>query len=299
MIKYIDFYHYVSKYQLGYIEKDVLLKNYTTLKIGGKCLCVYKPNSIKALIKAYKYILRNKLDYFILGNGSNTLISDEYHPLIVINLKKINSFILDFNKLYVEAGMMGNVLSKKISLMNFSGLEFLAGIPGTIGGMIYTNAGAWGTNISDVIESITYLNEFGNLCTMKNLENKGFSYRKSPFMKRHIIILSCEIHLRYNIEADAIYNNYLNKKLLSQPLATHNAGCTFKNPHNLSAWKLIRQYESELKFENVSISDKHANFLINNGSASFNEMLTAINTIKEVVYKKNNIKLELEITILE
>jgi UDP-N-acetylmuramate dehydrogenase len=200
--------------------------------------------------------------------------------------------------LTVQAGVMGNVLSKKISKLNLSGLEFLSGIPGTIGGMIYMNAGAWNHHISDIIESITYLDEFGKICVMEKLCDKGFGYRKSPFMKRHVIILSCTIKLTNDDNAFNRYLEYLTKKIASQPLKSYNAGCTFKNPLNQSAWKLIRKYTNNLQFNNIEISDIHANFLINKSNATFNEMIEAINLIQENVYQNTNIFLELELTIL-
>lgn len=298
MNNYYNFYEYVAKYHLGEIIKDAYLKDYCTLKIGGKCLCVYKPNSVHSLIKAYKYIVRNKLDYYVLGNGSNMLISDEYHSCIIINLKNLSNYNIVDNLLTVQAGVMGNVLSKKISKQNLSGLEFLSGIPGTIGGMIYMNAGAWNHHISDIIESITYLDEFGKICVMEKLCDKGFGYRKSPFMKRHVIILSCIIKLTNDDNAFNRYLEYLTKKIASQPLKSYNAGCTFKNPLNQSAWKLIRENANNLQFNNIEISDIHANFLVNKSNATFNEMIEAINLIQTKVYQNTNISLELELTIL-
>ena len=298
MNNYYNFYEYVAKYHLGEIIKDACLKDYCTLKIGGKCLCVYKPNSVHSLIKAYKYIVRNKLDYYVLGNGSNMLISDEYHSCIIINLKNLSNYNIVDNLLTVQAGVMGNVLSKKISKLNLSGLEFLSGIPGTIGGMIYMNAGAWNHHISDIIESITYLDEFGKICVMEKLCDKGFGYRKSPFMKRHVIILSCTIKLTNDDNAFNRYLEYLTKKIASQPLKSYNAGCTFKNPLNQSAWKLIREHANNLQFNNIEISDIHANFLVNKSNATFNEMMEAINLIQTKVSQNTNISLELELTIL-
>ena len=298
MNNYYNFYEYVAKYHLGEIIKDACLKDYCTLKIGGKCLCVYKPNSVHSLIKAYKYIVRNKLDYYVLGNGSNMLISDEYHSSVIINLKNLSNYNIVDNLLTVQAGVMGNVLSKKISKQNLSGLEFLSGIPGTIGGMVYMNAGAWNHHISDIIESITYLDEFGKICVMEKICDKGFGYRKSPFMKRHVIILSCTIKLTNDDNAFNRYLEYLTKKIASQPLKSYNAGCTFKNPLNQSAWKLIREHANNLQFNNIEISNIHANFLINKSNATFNEMIEAINLIQENVYQNTNISLELELTIL-
>lgn len=297
--EYLDFYEYIKHHNLGSVLKDVDLKKYCTLKIGGKCFILYKPNSIDSLVKAYRFILVNKLDYFIIGNGSNLLISDEYHYRIFICLKNLNKIMLNELYLNVESGVMGNVLAKKISELMLGGVEFLAGIPGTVGGMIYMNAGAWGKRVSDVIESITYLDEFGKVCEMKNINSKGFSYRKSPFMKRKVIILSCVIKLVKDLTSYEVYNNYLEKKKLTQPLNTYNAGSTFKNPVNNSAWKLIKDSVGDISVADAEVSDVHANFLINKKNATFNDMKTLITTIQDEVFKKHHVLLEPEWMIIE
>lgn len=297
--EYLDFYEYVKNNRLGVVIKDENLKKYCTLKIGGKCYILYKPNSIQSLIKAYKFILIKKLDYFIIGNGSNLLISDEYHGKIFICLKGLNKIMLNETRLNVESGVMGNVLSKKISDLGLHGLEFLAGIPGTIGGIIYMNAGAWNHSIGEVIESITYLDEFGKVCEMTNIPSKGFGYRKSPFMKRNIIILSCIINLEYDISSIRLYNEYLEKKKQTQPLGTYSAGCAFKNPINNSAWKLIRDSVNYISINDAQISDVHANFLINKKNATFTDMKELIERVQDDVYNKHHILLELEWTIVE
>lgn len=297
--EYLDFYEYIKHNNLGSVLKEVDLKKYCTLKIGGKCFILYKPNCIDSLVKAYRFILINKLDYFIIGNGSNLLISDEYHSKIFICLKNLNKIMVNDTQLFVEAGVMGNVLSKKISELMLSGIEFLAGIPGTIGGMIYMNAGAWGKMISDILESVTYLDEFGKVCVMKNISSKGFSYRKSPFMKRKVIILSCVIRLFKDLTSFELFNSYLEKKKLIQPLNTFNAGCTFKNPPNNSAWKLIKETVGNISVADAKVSTIHANFLINEKNATFNDMKKLIVTIQDEVFKKYHILLETEWIIIE
>lgn len=296
---YHDFFSYINKHHLGVTLPDEDLKKYCTLKIGGRCYCVYKPNSIESLVKAYKFIIANKLEYYVIGNGSNLLISDEYHFKIFIYLKGLNTITLEDNLLNVDAGVMGNVLSKRISELGLSGLEFLAGIPATIGGMIYMNAGSNNKSISDVLESITYIDELGKICKMTDIPLKGFGYRMSPFMKRKVIILSCTINLKKDLSSIHLYYDYLEKKVNTQPLKDHSAGCIFKNPNGVSAWKLIKEAKSIDQINDAGISDIHANFFINKKNATYNDFKKLIETIRQDVYEKYKILLESEITIVE
>ena len=295
----INFFDFVEKNKLGITIKDADLKKYCTLRIGGKCYCLYKPNSVDSLIKAFKYIILRKLDYFIIGNGSNLLINDEYHFKVFICLKGLNQIEFDNDILKVEAGVMGNVLSKKISTQGFHGLEFLAGIPGTLGGMIYMNAGSHGKSLSDILESVTYLDEVGKVCTMTNIKDKGFGYRLSPFMKRKIIILSCNLNIMQDTYAVNLYQEYLAKKIVSQPLKELSAGCIFKNPNELKAWELIKDSASINGVNDACISSIHANFFINKNNATFTDMLDLINKVSSDVYSKHKIILEPEITIVD
>lgn len=296
---YHDFFSYVQKHHLGVTLPDEDLKKYCTLKIGGKCYCVYKPNSIESLVKAYKFIITNKLEYYVIGNGSNLLISDEYHFKIFIYLKGLNTITLEGNLLNVDAGVMGNVLSKRISELGLSGLEFLAGIPATIGGMIYMNAGSNNKSISDVLESITYIDELGKICKMTDIPLKGFGYRMSPFMKRKVIILSCIINLKKDLSSIQLYHDYLEKKINTQPLKERSAGCIFKNPNKSAAWKLIKEAASIDQINDACISNIHANFFINKKNATYNDFRRLIETIRQDVYEKYKILLESEITIVE
>lgn len=296
---YHDFFSYVQKHHLGVTLPDEDLKKYCTLKIGGKCYCVYKPNSIESLVKAYKFIITNKLEYYVIGNGSNLLISDEYHFKIFIYLKGLNTITLEENLLNVDAGVMGNVLSKRISELGLSGLEFLAGIPATIGGMIYMNAGSNNKSISDVLESITYIDELGKICKMTDIPLKGFGYRMSPFMKRKVIILSCIINLKKDLYSIQLYHDYLEKKINTQPLKERSAGCIFKNPNKSAAWKFIKEAASIDQINDACISNIHANFFINKKNATYNDFRRLIETIRQDVYEKYKILLESEITIVE
>lgn len=301
--KYNCFIDYVSKFNLGEVLINESLKKYTTLRIGGNAFCVYKPDNLDNLRKAYNFIIRNNLDFFVLGNGSNLLISDDNHQKIFISLKKLNNVVLKKNILNVEAGASSPVVAKGVSRLGYSGLEFLAGIPATFGGIIYMNAGAQNKAISDCLESVTYLDEFGNLCEMVNINDKGFNYRTSPFQKRKVIIVSCKIKLNLCKNESSpleIFNSYLQKKKETQPLNAFSAGCAFKNHYTTPAWKLIEGAGcSNLSINSASVSKIHHNFLVNNNNATFKDMYELLLLIQNEVYEKYQIKLEFEWCIIK
>lgn len=301
--KYNRFIKYIKDNNLGAIEENISLKKYCTLHIGGTARCIYKPFDLNNLKLAYKYIISNRLDFFVLGNASNILISDKFHDKIFINLKHLNNVTINKNILYCDAGANAMIVSKNTCRLGYTNLEFLAGIPGTIGGIIYMNAGAWNKQISDYLETVTYLDEFGNLCEMDNINNKGFKYRFSPFQKRKIIIVGCIIKLKLSKDESqplAVYQEYLNKKKESQPLKSYSAGCAFKNPPHTNAWKLIEGAGChKLRIGDAAVSEIHHNFLINKNNATFEDMYNLLTLIQEEVNEKYNIMLNSEWTILK
>lgn len=301
--KYEHFIDYVNKNNLGEIFRNESLKNYCTLHIGGNAFCVYKPDNLNNLTKAYNFIIRSNLDFFVLGNGSNLLISDDNHHKIFISLKNLNKVSLEKNILNVEAGAMVPIVAKNICRLGYTGLEFLAGIPGTFGGIVYMNAGALNKAISEVLETVTYLDEFGNLCEMTNIYDKGFDYRISPFQKRKVIIVSCKIKL-YLAKDESIplivYNKNLEKKRTTQPINVYSAGCAFKNHDDTPAWKLIEGAGcSNLAIKSASVSKIHHNFLVNNGDATFKDMYELLLLIQNEVFEKYQIKLSFEWCIIK
>lgn len=301
--KYQAFIEYVLTNQLGIIEQDVDLKKYCTIKIGGRGFCLYQPNNIKNLHQAFEYLLKHKLKYFLIGNGSNLLISDKYHQIIFINLKLLKHIEIEPNDLVLESGVSIAMISKKMSSLGYTGLEFLSGIPGTVGGAIYMNAGAYGYDMSDILESITYLDELGNICEMTNVKDFGFSYRISPFQTQNAIIIACKIKIKKADNQELPYQIYmenLKRKIATQPINALSAGCAFKNPIEQPAWKLIKGiYHNQLKIGDAEISKIHYNFLINCGTATFVDMLQLLKMIKNMVYEEYQIELIPEWCIIE
>lgn len=285
----------------GELLENESLKKYNTYKIGGKAKFLIKPYDINNLKKLLEYLNNKKIQYLLLGKGSNVILPDENYNGVVILLDKLNKIEIKDNLVTVEAGTILNNFINECINNNLGGLENLYGIPGTVGGAIVGNAGCNKSEISDNLIEITYLKD-GNIIS-KNKKDCLFEYRNSEFRnKNDIIILSAKFLLEYKDKEGMkqIIKNNITKRKKNQPLEYPNAGSVFKNPINNSAGKLID--EAGLKNYNIGgafISDKHANFIINKNSATSKDILSLIEYIKKEVLKKYNINLELEQIIIK
>tara|TARA_Y100000590_G_scaffold250681_1_gene281593 strand:- start:2512 stop:3429 length:918 start_codon:yes stop_codon:yes gene_type:complete len=275
------------------------------INIGGKAKIFLYSNSLKDLsIFLKKYKNRGKI--FILGAGSNTLFDDEVYEGVVIKLGKNFNNVSKLNDNLIIAGSA--CLDKKLSEFamenKIEGFEFLSCIPGSIGGGIRMNAGCYGREIKDIIVSVQAIDFNGNVLTIPSSEI-SFKYRSTNLPKNLIYlsgtfkgILSSKEIIKKKI------NDLKNKKELSQPIRVKTSGSTFKNPTdqtNKKVWELIRESidlkEVNKMFGDARLSEKHCNFLINKEKASSKDMKNLINFIKENVYKKTGVNLELEIIL--
>lgn len=287
----------LEKLNLGKIEKDILLSTLTTYKTGGIAKLVVYPNNINNLKELIKLIHKYNINYFILGKGSNTLFSDNEFNGVIIKLDKLNNFEIKQNEIYVESGMILSKLVQESVKNNLTGLEFAIGIPGTIGGAIYMNAGAYGSNISNIIKSVIILNEKLQIVEIP-LEKLKFDYRYSIFQaNKNLICVAANIKLKFGNHdeiASKIKENLLKRKN-SQPLEYPSAGSVFRNPEGNYAGKIIE--ELGLKGKNIGgaeISTKHANFIINKNNASSSDILNLIKLVQKEAKDKYKIDLKLE-----
>ncbi len=283
-----------------YREKEIMAEH-TTFKIGGAADFFIEPKNIDEL----KYILnackKTETPYFILGNGSNLLVSDLGIEGAVISLAAFNDIKL-INALEIEV-QSGAKLSKlcMVALENqLSGLEFAWGIPGTVGGAVYMNAGAYGSDISAVIQECTYIDENGNV-VQADVSSLQLGYRKSIFTNTDKIILSAKFRLsperKENIKAQM--DELLFRRKDKQPLEYPSAGSTFKRPVGNFAGALIEK--CGLKGASVGgaqVSEKHAGFVINKGGATCSDVLSLIEKIKESVFLETSVTLEPEVKII-
>ena len=283
-------------------EYDLKKKNW--FNIGGKTKIFYKANNLNELAIFLKK-LDNKEKIFILGAGSNTLISDNLFNGVVIKLGKNFNNISLLGEDIIIAG--SSVLDKSLSefAMNnsLSGFEFLSCIPGTIGGGIKMNAGCFGNEFKDILLSVQAIDKAGNIKTILSKDIK-FEYRNNN-LPDDLIFLSASF--KGTKGSSTQINDKMNKlqieKEKNQPTKIRTSGSTFKNPllqTEKKVWELIKEsIPLDTNFGDAHISDKHCNFFVNKGNATFEDMIKLINFVTENVFKKTGIRLEKEIKILE
>ena len=278
---------------------DEPMKKHTSFKIGGNADILFLPKNKSDVIKVINFCTENHIKYFVMGNGTNLLVADSGFQGVIIKInKKMNAVKINYEKkeIWAEAGILLNVLAKQALENNFSGMEFASGIPGTLGGAICMNAGAYGREIKDIFVSaeVLYKNK------IKIMDDLKFDYRKSLIDKNYVV-LSAKIKLNDG-EHNKIKNKmeeYKIKRKNSQPLNFFNAGSTFKRPKNNFAGKLIMDAGlADYKIGGACVSKKHCGFIINLGDATAKNVLDLISYVKQVVYEKFGVQLEEEIKFL-
>jgi len=278
------------------------LKKHTTFGVGGLASMFIYPSSIDDLKKILKYSFKNNIKIFFMGSGSNMLISDDGFNGIVICLRKsFKNF--DYNDSFetiAGTGVMLGQMVRTLTKNSVKGLESLIGVPGTLGGALIMNAGAYGSEISNYLVSIKCITLEGNeKIYMK--EDLEFSYRYSNIPKNEVVV-----EAKFQFQTGDINEIKINKDKASQsrrnnqPLQYRSAGSIFKNPKSgMAAGYLIDQARLKgLKKGDAEISTKHANFIINHGSASSENILDLIKIIKSEVYNKFKVKLDLEVKLM-
>jgi len=283
-------------------EHDLKKKNW--FNIGGKAKAFYKANNLKDLIKFLKKINNNE-KIFILGAGSNTLITDDLFDGIVIKLSKNfnNLSLLGENIIIAGSAVLDKSLSDFAMENSLSGLEFLSCIPGTVGGGIKMNAGCFGKEFKDILLSIQAIDKLGNVITIPS-KDINFEYRKNN-LDDDLIFLSASLRgikstsFKVKDETDKLKR----KKEDSQPTKIKTSGSTFKNPisqTNKKVWELIKEsVPLDKTFGDACISSKHCNFFVNKGNATFNDMNNLIEFVSKKVLEKTGVSLEKEIKILK
>ena len=283
-------------------EQDLKKKNW--FNIGGSSKVFYIANDLKKLILFLKK-LDNKEKLFILGAGSNTLISDNLFDGVVIKFSKNfnNISLLRENVIIAGSAVLDKDLSEFAFKNNLSGFEFLSCIPGTVGGGLKMNAGCFGTEIKDILVSIQSVDKNGNVLTIPAKEI-NFEYRNND-LSESLIFLSASFKGEKKDTQKILekMSKLKNKKDNNQPTKIKTSGSTFKNPINLTSkkvWELIKEsVPADVEFGDACISKKHSNFFVNKGNASFKDMKKLINFVEKSVFNKTGVKIEKEIKILE
>ena len=291
----------LSKNLKGKLRFDYSVKNHTWFNIGGISKIFFVPETLIELRNFLLYLKKENDNFFIIGAGSNLLISENIQNRIFIKLGK------NFNKISLTKDniiIVGcSILDKNVSDFacknHLGGLEFLSCIPGTIGGGIRMNSGCFGTEFKDILLSVQVMDFNGGVYTI-NAKDINFGYRKTNLPK-NLIFLSASLKTskKNRAEIEETIERLKKKKENSQPTRVKTGGSTFKNPKDQTdkkVWELIKQNVDEtVSFGGAKISDKHSNFFINSKDASFENMYDLINFVKSQVKEKTGISLELEL----
>lgn len=279
-------------------QQNVLLSSYSTFGIGGPARLFAQAKTIHEMQQSIEYCLKNKIPYFILGKGSNSLFDDRGYDGAVI-LNKIDFIETDSKGLFhVGAGYNFSLLGSQTARQAWSGLEFASGIPGTVGGAIFMNAGANGAETFQTLISVDFLKENGELCTYSK-DKLEFGYRYSSFQKMKGVILGGSFGLQPSEQARTKQLEIIAYRKKTQPLSERSAGCVFRNPVCNYAGALIEQCGLKgVSVGDAMVSSVHANFIVNTGQARASEVLGLISLIKSKVKEKTGILLESEIRLI-
>ncbi len=280
---------------------DEPMKNHTTMKTGGPADIMVIPQSIEEIKWAIQICKQNEAEYFVMGNGSNLLVSDKGMRSIVIKLGNgFSDVSIDGNKIVAQAGVLLSKLSKKIMAASLEGFEFASGIPGTLGGATTMNAGAYGGEMKDVVKSVKVLGSEGQIISIE-LEDLQFGYRTSIIQSKGYIVLEVELEFEEGDygEIEKRTEELTVQRTTKQPINLPSCGSVFKRPEGYFAGKLIE--DSGLRGKKIGgaqVSDLHCGFIVNVDKATTSDVLNLIKLIKETVKYKFGVELETEVKII-
>ena len=291
----------------NFIKIDEPMSKHTSFRVGGNADAYIIVQNKENLIEVLKIAKEYNLPITIVGNGTNLLVKDNGIRGLVINYASSNFEIIDANKvdeykIMVDSGVKNGVLAQFLLKNELTGFEFAAGIPGTIGGAIYMNAGAFGGEIANIVESVTYISlKDLKIYTLKN-EQCEFAYRTSIFEQdEDKIILEAIFNFKKGKKEEIAQkmDEFRNKRLSSQPLDKPSAGSTFKRGENFITAKLIDECNLKgYKIGGAQVSEKHAGFIINTGNASAKDIIDLIKYVKTKVYEKFGVEIKPEVRII-
>ncbi|MCQ6558875.1 UDP-N-acetylmuramate dehydrogenase [Paenibacillus mendelii] len=282
------------------VEENFSIKSITTMAVGGACKYYIIPQSIEDLQTVTRISRDRGMKLLIIGNGSNIIVDDDGFDGIVLHIgKRLGEMRLEQNYLYAEAGVSLPKIALKMASEGKKGFEFMVSIPGTVGGAVIMNAGSAGREMSDVLHSVTYLDEEGNLLT-KSAEECGLSFRSSGFTGTNAIILSAQFHVEYAEDRSELM--LATKKIATVrkskfPMNVKTVGSTFKSPASgPHPGKCIEAVGLKgYRIGNVEISPVHGNWIINLGNATSRDVKSIISLMKDTVAERLGIDMEQEV----
>ena len=286
-------------------EEDIFIneymKNHTSFKIGGSADFLVTPRNVDQIQSLVKILKKEDIPVFVMGNGSNLLVGDKGIRGVVIKLSKnFSNYSISGNIVTAQSGILLSTLSKSIANQSLSGFEFASGIPGTIGGAITMNAGAYDSEMKNIVQEVVAMDLDGNIKTFTN-DEMNFRYRKSRITDEVLLVLSTKLRLENGNANDikAKIDDFTIRRTTKQPLTAYSAGSTFKRPEGYFAGKLIE--DSGLKgiiIKNAAVSSLHSGFVINTGEATCENILELIEFIKLTVFSKFGVMLEEEVRVV-
>ena len=283
------------------VSVDEPMRSHTTFRIGGPADFYLRPHCVEELQKVLEICKKENLPYFILGNGSNLLVSDKGYRGVVIQVwKNMGEIEVEGDCVRAQAGALLAKIAATAMKSSLGGLEFASGIPGTLGGAVVMNAGAYGGEMKDVLEEVTVLDEEGQILTLKKEELK-LGYRTSIVKEKGYIVLEAVMKLNKAdmTQIQDLMADYKERRTSKQPLEMPSAGSTFKRPEGYFAGKLIMDAGLRgFRVGGAQVSEKHCGFVINAGNATAEDVRNLIKEVQKTVKDKFNVELETEVKFL-
>ncbi len=282
------------------LEESLSLSRLTTFKTGGEAL-VFFPKTEKAVVLAVSFFREKQIPFFVLGNGSNVIAKDEGYPGVILSFSLMKEVTVSGNRITAQAGAPITGLAALAQKHSLSGMEFFYGIPGSVGGAVFMNAGAYGGECKDIVKEVTFLSAAGEICT-RSVDWLQMGYRTSVFENNGAVILSATFELTSG-DGEAIratMEELMARRVQKQPLDYPSAGSTFKRCEGRFTAQMID--EAGLKGYRIGgaqVSEKHAGFVINAGGATAHDLLALIAHIQKVILEKEGIAIQREVRIIE
>lgn len=297
----INFEKLFENKDLGEVLLNEPMKNHTSFKIGGPADAIIIPKNEDQVVEAIKLLRENNIEFFIMGNGTNLLVKDGGLRCAVIKINEgLNKVQIGDNKIYCEAGALLTAVSKAVARKSLTGMEFANGIPGTIGGAVTMNAGAYGGEMKDIITKVRAIDKNNNIIEYSNSE-MNFRYRGSRVTDEDLIVLSVELKLELGDpeKIDETMKDLTFKRTSKQPLDLPSGGSTFKRPVGYYAGKLIQDSGLRgVRHGGAQISEKHCGFVVNVENASCKNVLELIEMVQKTVRDNYDVELETEIKLI-
>ena len=280
------------------VKKDEPMKIHTTFRVGGPASYFVTPETEEEVAKVIEVCTQENVPYYIVGNGSNLLVSDQGYEGVIIQIyKQMNRVEITENEIHAQAGALLSVIANRAMEAELTGFEFAAGIPGTLGGACVMNAGAYGGEMKDVLKEVTVLTDEGEFLTIPK-EELELGYRTSVIAKKGYIVIEAVLELKSGNadEIRAYMDELKEKRITKQPLEYPSAGSTFKRPEGYFAGKLIQDADLRgFQVGGAQVSEKHCGFVINKDHATAADIVELMQQVSDRVEEKFGVKLEPEV----